>query len=78
MTGHRNVADNRKLFALVNSRYIFPTVFAKTSCMMNPLLYGLTNASLRRQFELLWSEVCCKLGRQHKPEHHDAEPSFRK
>ena len=43
---------------LVYARYIFPTLFAKTSCMMNPLLYGLTNASLRQEFCRLWRGGC--------------------
>ncbi|CAG7724177.1 unnamed protein product [Allacma fusca] len=29
--------------------YIFPTIFAKTSCMMNPILYGFTNRFLRKE-----------------------------
>ncbi|CAL8104565.1 unnamed protein product [Orchesella dallaii] len=33
--------------------YIFPTIFAKTSCMMNPFLYGLTNSFLRKQLLLV-------------------------
>jgi hypothetical protein len=41
-------------------RYIFPTLFAKTSCMMNPFLYGLTNASLRQEFRQLWLGGCRK------------------
>lgn len=41
-------------------RYIFPTVFAKMSCMMNPLLYGLTNSSLRRELRHLWQDMCCQ------------------
>lgn len=40
--------------------YIFPTVFAKMSCMMNPLLYGLTNSSLRRELRHLWQDMCCQ------------------
>ncbi|XP_046461217.1 rhodopsin, G0-coupled-like [Daphnia pulex] len=40
--------------------YIFPTVFAKMSCMMNPLLYGLTNSSLRRELRHLWQDICCQ------------------
>ena len=38
-------------------RYIFPTVFAKTSCMMNPILYGSTNATLRNEFWKLWRQM---------------------
>ncbi|EFX69630.1 hypothetical protein DAPPUDRAFT_113490 [Daphnia pulex] len=30
------------------------------SCMMNPLLYGLTNSSLRRELRHLWQDICCQ------------------
>lgn len=48
------------LLLYVQKRYIFPTVFAKMSCMMNPLLYGLTNSSLRRELRHLWQDICCQ------------------
>jgi hypothetical protein len=30
------------------------------SCMMNPLLYGLTNSSLRRELRHLWQDIFCQ------------------
>jgi len=38
--------------------YIFPTCFAKCSCMCNPIIYGLTNASLRSELRKLFRQVC--------------------
>ncbi|KAK4308427.1 hypothetical protein Pmani_019875 [Petrolisthes manimaculis] len=39
--------------------YIFPTVFAKTSCMMNPLIYGLSHRLLYRELVLLLGRPGC-------------------
>ncbi|XP_045119135.1 uncharacterized protein LOC123509077 isoform X2 [Portunus trituberculatus] len=41
--------------------YVFPTVFAKTSCMMNPLIYGLSHKLLYRELRVLLSSCCCCL-----------------
>lgn len=57
-----------------HQRYIFPTVFAKMSCMMNPLLYGLTNASLRREFRQLWHDMCCQTKSELDIEEHHCHP----
>ncbi|XP_037799280.1 uncharacterized protein LOC119594290, partial [Penaeus monodon] len=40
-------------------RYVFPTVFAKTSCMMNPIIYGLSHKLLRRELLKLLRTCCC-------------------
>ncbi|XP_063598912.1 rhodopsin, G0-coupled-like [Penaeus indicus] len=39
--------------------YVFPTVFAKTSCMMNPIIYGLSHKLLRRELLKLLRTCCC-------------------
>ncbi|XP_063853998.1 rhodopsin, G0-coupled-like isoform X2 [Scylla paramamosain] len=41
--------------------YVFPTVFAKTSCMMNPLIYGLSHKLLYRELKVLLGSCCCCL-----------------
>ncbi|XP_050707468.1 uncharacterized protein LOC126992698 isoform X2 [Eriocheir sinensis] len=42
--------------------YVFPTVFAKTSCMMNPLIYGLSHKLLYRELQLLLRAYCLCCG----------------
>ncbi|XP_042209195.1 rhodopsin, GQ-coupled-like [Homarus americanus] len=39
--------------------YVFPTVFAKTSCMMNPIIYGLSHKLLRRELLAFLKTCCC-------------------
>ncbi|KAK7066577.1 hypothetical protein SK128_007734, partial [Halocaridina rubra] len=39
--------------------YVFPTVFAKTSCMMNPIIYGVSHKLLRREFCRFLRSCCC-------------------
>ncbi|XP_076356851.1 neuropeptide Y receptor type 4-like [Tachypleus tridentatus] len=40
--------------------YILPTMCAKSSCMMNPIIYGFTNHTLRGAMQEIWLSVCCR------------------
>ncbi|XP_068206563.1 visual pigment-like receptor peropsin isoform X2 [Palaemon carinicauda] len=53
--------------------YIFPTIFAKTSCMMNPIIYGLSHKLIRRELFRFLRNYCCNNREAAKREYEESQ-----
>ncbi|XP_066944200.1 rhodopsin, G0-coupled-like isoform X2 [Macrobrachium rosenbergii] len=53
--------------------YTFPTIFAKTSCMMNPIIYGLSHKLIRRELIRFLRSCCCNNREQAKREFEESQ-----